>query len=125
MIIQGLVDANYQFLDVCIRWPGSVHDARVFTHSNLCKKITHRHLVPNKSITISGVQVPLYMIGDSAYPMQSWLMKPFAHNSDLTAHQRHYNYRTCKARIVVENAFGRFKARWRRVMTCTQITFPM
>ena len=22
MIIQGLVDANYQFLDVCIGWPG-------------------------------------------------------------------------------------------------------
>ena len=56
------------------------------------------------------------MIGDSAYPMQTWLMKPFAYNSELSAHQRNYNYRICRARIVVENAFGRLKARWRRIL---------
>ena len=55
------------------------------------------------------------MIGDSAYAIQSWLMKPFTHNSDLTSQQRNYNYRLCRARIVVENAFGRLKARWRRL----------
>ena len=71
MIVQGLVNANYCFLDVCIGWPGSVHDARVFAHSNLYKKVTHKQLVPNNSVTISGVQVPLYIIGDSAYLMQS------------------------------------------------------
>ena len=68
MIVQGLVDF---FLDVCIGWPESVHDARVFAHLNLYKKITRGHLVPNQSTTISGVCVPLHMIGDSAYPMQS------------------------------------------------------
>ena len=116
MIVEGLVDVHYCFLNVCIGWPGSVHDARVFGHSNLYKKITHGHLVPNKSISISGVHVPLYMIGDSVYLMQSWLMKPFAYNSDITACQRNYNYRICRARIVVENAFGQLKARWRHVM---------
>ena len=72
MIVQGLVDANYCFLDVCIGWPGSVHDARVFAHSNLYKKGTHGHLIPNKSITISGVHVPLYMKRDSAYPLHDY-----------------------------------------------------
>ena len=36
-------------------------------------------------ITVSGVCIPLYMIGDSAYPLKLWLMKPFAHNTDLTS----------------------------------------
>jgi len=79
----------------------------VFSNSNLYKKIIHGHLLPNKSISISGVHIPLYMIGDSAYPIQSW---PFVHNSDLTAHQQNYNYRICGARIVIENAFGWLKA---------------
>jgi len=56
--------------------------------------------------------VPLYLIGDS---MLTWLMKLFPHNSSLSAEQRTYNYRICRARIVVKNTFGRLKARWRRV----------
>ena len=68
---------------------------------------------------------PLYMIGNSAYPMQTWLMKPFAHNSELTSHQQNYNYRICRARIVVENAFRHVGVVYLKGMICTLITFPM
>ena len=40
------MDANYCFLDVCIGWPRSVHDARVFAHSNVYRKITEKQLLP-------------------------------------------------------------------------------
>ncbi|XP_065892875.1 uncharacterized protein [Dysidea avara] len=111
MLIQGVVDANYRFLDVCVGWPGSVHDARVFAQSTLYDNIEHHHILPNNTITVSGVRIPLYLIGDSAYPLKLWLMKPFAHNTDLTSDQRNYNYRICRARITVEIAFGRLKGR--------------
>jgi len=74
MLIQGLVDAKYRFLDVCVGWPGSVHDAQVFVHSTIYKKKEHDHILPNKIITVSSTCIPLYMIGDSAYPLKSWPM---------------------------------------------------
>ena len=92
MLKQGLVNENYQILDVCIELPGSVIDARVFVHYSLYKEIENNHILPNQTITISGSHIPLYMIGDSAYPLESWLMKRFPHNTELIAQQRNYNY---------------------------------
>lgn len=43
-------------------------------------------------------------------------MKPFCQSSELTTEQKTFHYRLSKARIVVENAFGRLKARWRRLI---------
>ena len=56
------------------------------------------------------------MIGDSAYPLKLWLMKPFAHNTDLTSQQKNYNYRVSRARITIEFAYGCLKGRWCRLM---------
>ena len=43
MLVQGVVDADYCFLDVCVGWPGSIHDARVFAKSTLYNQIEHNH----------------------------------------------------------------------------------
>jgi hypothetical protein len=56
------------------------------------------------------------LIGHSAYPLLQWLLKPFPDNQLLTEEKKHFNYKLSRARIVVENAFGRLKPRWRRLM---------
>ena len=72
MLIQGVVDVNYCFLDVCVGWLGSIHDARVFAQSTLYDNIEHHHILPNNTITVSGVRIPLHLIGDSAYPLKNY-----------------------------------------------------
>ena len=116
MIVQAIVDHNYLFLDICVGWPGSVHDARVFVNSAIYKKITDENILGGMDRTVDGYQVPLCIVGDSAYPIQTWLMKPFSNNTSLDLRQKCFNYHLSRARIVVENAFGRLKARWRRLM---------
>ena len=115
MILQGVVDHDYLFRDICVGWPGSVHDARVFASSSIVKRIKEGLLSAGQSISYLGCQIPAFLIGDSAYPLQTWLMKPFANTGILTREQQHFNYRLSRARMVVENTFGRLKARWRRL----------
>lgn len=115
VILQAVVDHAYLFHDICVGWPGSVHDARVFANSAVYRKATQGLILNGNSITISQQSVSVYLVGDSAYPLLPWLIKPFAHHAALSSAQKTFNYRVSRARIVVENAFGRLKARWRRL----------
>ena len=67
------------------------------------------------SLRFRSCEIPPLLVGDSAYPIQSWLMKPFTHSPTLTPEQKQFNYRLSRARVAVEIAFGRLKARWRRL----------
>lgn len=108
-----LMQALGIFMNINVGWPGKVHDARVFANSSLFKKANNGTLLPSRPKLMNGVQVPLVILGDPAYPLMPWLMKPYLENSSTTTKERHFNYRQSRARMVVENAFGRLKGRWR------------
>ena len=88
-----------------------MHDARVLANSSVYEKIEKGELLCG--LTKDGIRP--FIVGDSAYPLRPWLMKPFLHSRSLTSQQKLYNYRMCRGRVVVELAFGRLKARWRRL----------
>lgn len=115
VILQAVVDANYLFRDIHVGWLGSVHDARVFVNSSLYQKANNKEILQGHVLDINGCVVSPFMVGDSGYPLLSWLVKPYPHNGNLSSQQKTYNYRMSRARIVTENAFGRLKAHWRRL----------
>uniref|UniRef100_A0A1X7V8N4 DDE Tnp4 domain-containing protein n=1 Tax=Amphimedon queenslandica TaxID=400682 RepID=A0A1X7V8N4_AMPQE len=66
-------------------------------------------------LDINGRPLSPFMVGDSAYPLHSWLVKPYPRNSSLSSQQKTYNYRMSRACIVSENAFVQLKASWCRL----------
>ena len=113
VIMQAVVDYQGLFIDVYVEWPGKVHDARVFVNSAFYKGMVSGTLFLIKKRLINGVEVPLLILGDPAYPALPWLMKPYPQHATMTRKMEHFNYRQSRARMVVENAFGRLKGRWR------------
>ena len=97
IVMQAVVDSSYMFIDIYIGWPGSVHDACVLANSPLFHKAENDLLLPHSPRNIEGVDVPLLILGDPAYPLETWLMKPFTDNGRLSDEQKNFNYRLSRA----------------------------
>jgi len=96
--LQGIVDYRGIFIDYEIGWPGSVHDAKVYKNSYFYKNVS------------KIIKEDEFLLGDSAYPLSTFLIKPFT-NPQITS-QIQFNVIHSLHRVVVENAFGRLKNRF-------------
>lgn len=76
--IQALCDYKYRFMDVVIRWLGSVHNARIFGDSNL-NNMLKEAIIPRCIATVVEGKAPLPVctLGDPAYPPMPYIMKEF------------------------------------------------
>ena len=84
IVAQVVCDHEYKVLSVVAGWPGRVHDARVFTNFSLCEKGHAGTLLPHRPRRIGETDVPVMLIGNSAYPLLPWLMKPYRDTGRLT-----------------------------------------
>ncbi|KAK3095749.1 hypothetical protein FSP39_018566 [Pinctada imbricata] len=107
IVLMALVDADYKFLYVDIGASGSSSDDGVFGETELKEALEAGDIgVPGaEPLPGDGEPVPYFIIGDDAFPLKSWLMKPFQQRN-MTIQEIIYNYRHSRARRVVENAFG-------------------
>ncbi|XP_077552785.1 uncharacterized protein LOC144167380 [Haemaphysalis longicornis] len=112
MILLALVDHRYRFRFVNVGSPGRCHDSFVYQRSHLARHV-NGPLFQTPVANISGTAVPPLILCDQAFPLTPNLIKPFSHRSQLDDGQRRFNYELSRSRRIVENAFGRMKARFR------------
>ena len=77
IILMGMVDAQYRFVWGSCGFPGNSHDAIIFQSTQFWTDMQENHVIPQIGKDIAGVLVPPLVIGDSAFPCQTWLMKPY------------------------------------------------
>ena len=102
LLLQGVVSAKCLFWDFDIGWAGSMHDANLWSRTEIgqhCK---------------AGKLSPYCLVGDAAYPCRPWMLAPFkGYNDGLSREEYHWNFVQSSTRMCVERAFGMLKGRWR------------
>lgn len=94
--IQATCDQNYTFTSIEARWPGSVHDSRIWRNSPV------RQLMQRTTHTV--------LLGDSGYGIQPWLMTPFI--NPVNDAQKDFNTLLTRERVIIECSFGQLKRRF-------------
>jgi hypothetical protein len=54
-------------------------------------------------------------LGDAAYSIREWLLIPYRDYGNLSDKQRQFNKQFCATRVLIENAFGLLKSRFRQL----------
>lgn len=112
VIMMGMVDSNYRFIWGTCGFPRNSHDPIILQSTKLWVDIRESELLPHIAKGIGGVTVPPLVLGNSTFPFQTWMMKPYG-NAVLTPKQRYFNNRLSRARMVTEGSYGQLKGRWR------------
>ncbi|KAJ8939901.1 hypothetical protein NQ318_023242 [Aromia moschata] len=93
-----------------------------FSHSNLCAKLENGGLGVKRHRSLPGtnIKVPHVLLGDEAYPLKTYLMRPFP-VSKLGPTEIIFNERLSRARQVVECAFGIMSSKWRLLQKSIEV----
>ena len=89
-----------------------MHDTRVSRRRAIFGRAERREILSSPTININGHEVGPYLVGDSAYPLCPWLMKPYPEGT-RDRDEIKFNKELSSARVKVECAFGLLKSRWR------------
>ena len=117
-VLMALVDSGYRFLYVNVGQPGSNSDGGIFNNSVLCSNILNNRagLPDPEPLPHDNCPLEYHIIGDDAFALRTWLMKPFSRRA-MSKKEQIFNYRMSRARRTVENAFGILAARFRCLLT--------
>ncbi|CAN8016086.1 unnamed protein product, partial [Ixodes persulcatus] len=122
IILLALVDHRYRFRYINLGTPGRCHDANVYGCSQL-HTLVDSFQFQSPTVAIEGTAIAPIILCDQAFPLTTNLLKPFASATSETC-ETVFNYNLSKTRRIVENAFGRLKARFRFIMKRMECQLP-
>lgn len=106
VVLLAPVDSNYNFIYVDVGSQGRISDGGVFRHSSLYRNSNSFGIPADEPLPGRDMHVSYVIIGDVAFPLSNFPMKPYRGEHQRGSRQRIFNFRLCRAQKSVENAFG-------------------
>lgn len=124
IVLMALVDANYIFSYIDIGYQGRTCDGGVFRNTSLHKKLEQNELnIPKDEPLPSKTEMmPYVFIGDGAFALSKYTMKPYSGVYEKGNSKRIFNYRLSRARRIVENVFGIMSSVFRVLLNENRVT---
>lgn len=114
-MLLAICDAKYMFSFVDIGAYGRRSDGGIFRDSNVGQKFYNGEmgLPKSRKLTVDGDPMPYVLVGDEAFQLTNFLLRPYPGKSGLNPEKSIYNYRLSRARRMIENTFGIISSQWR------------
>lgn len=103
LLLLQICDSDLKILNVCAKFPGSVHDSHIWRLSLVQDVLKHLHSVGKTSY---------FLLSDSGYGLKPWLMTPIYEPRENSPESR-YNKWFCTTRSIIERCNGVLKMRFR------------
>ncbi|KYN01655.1 Putative nuclease HARBI1 [Cyphomyrmex costatus] len=114
IVLLGICDVNYIFRFVDIGAYGRRSDGGIFGDSIIGRNFDFQRMnVPKPTDVEGGRILPFCLVGDEAFPLKPYLLRPYSGRIGLTLMDDIFNYRLSRARRTIENTFGILASQWR------------
>lgn len=102
--------------------PGARHDSRMRRNSWIYDAANLDEIIQAPLFQLTPLKsIKPYILGDPAYTLSNWLMKPYTHLTKVKV-EKDFNYQLSRARVTIERAFGLLKGHWRILQSA--LNFP-
>ena len=81
--------------------------------TGLYGRVLGNDILQGPYINLNGVSVGPLIVGDSAYPIFPWLLKPYQNVRNVDPTKVQFNTVLNKIRVIVERALGVLQRWWR------------
>ena len=106
IILMAIAGPEYECLYADVGSNGRVSDSGIWNKSSLLLGIQDGSVkLPDDEKLFNGEITPYVFLGDDAFALKVFIMKPFPHQG-LTGERRLYNYRHSRVRRISENLLG-------------------